>query len=191
MCSLRVRATSVPSGATTIAVLKPRPSSASARSYSDACTWTPCSAASARAKAVVGPSGTSSGAAPTALGPSAVIAKYGDSVSSCRQTSVAPSPAASATPAASAARGSPGSGCQRSCTRPTRSGARRGSDTRAKDSGGAPTAVISFGSWLTIRSLASYDASHERARHGDHTGPLHPPAALRAGGEPLRVLAAH
>jgi hypothetical protein len=38
MCSLRVRATSVPSGAITTAVLKPKPSSPSARSYSEA--WT-------------------------------------------------------------------------------------------------------------------------------------------------------
>ena len=45
MWSLRVRATSSPSGETTIAVLKPSPSSASARSKSEAWTWTPSSAA--------------------------------------------------------------------------------------------------------------------------------------------------
>ena len=50
-----MRETSVPSGATTIAVLKPRPSAASARSYSEAWTWTPDSAAARRAKDTVGP----------------------------------------------------------------------------------------------------------------------------------------
>jgi hypothetical protein len=59
----------------TIAVLKPRPSSASARSYSDACTWTPYSEASCAANVPVGPWGTDSGSAPAARGPSAVMAK--------------------------------------------------------------------------------------------------------------------
>ena len=56
MWSLRVRATSSPSGATQIAVLKPSPSSL-ARSYSDACTNAPVSAAMRAANCVVGPSG--------------------------------------------------------------------------------------------------------------------------------------
>ena len=109
-------------------------------------------ARAAAANARVGPSGSGSGSAPAACGPSAVMAKYGDSVSSCRHTSFAPSPAATRTPSASAARCSSGSGCQRCWTSPTRSGARVGSCTRANDGGVSPMAVISFRS-LTRRSL--------------------------------------
>jgi hypothetical protein len=60
MWVLRVWASSVPSGVTRIAVLKPRPSSvpsgAGARSNSEACTSTPVAAAASRAKVMVGPS---------------------------------------------------------------------------------------------------------------------------------------
>ena len=50
--------------------------------------------------------------------------------------SPAPSPAASSIPVASAAACSSGSGCQRSCTAPTRNGARVGGRVRAGDSSG-------------------------------------------------------
>ena len=105
------------------------------------------------ANAQVGPPGSASGAAPAACGPSAVTAKYGESVSSCRQTSLAPSLGGQAHALGQRGPCSSGSGCQRCCTSPTRSGARVGSSTRANDGGGSPTAVISFRS-LTRRSLS-------------------------------------
>jgi hypothetical protein len=56
MWVFRVRATSSPPGDTTIAVLKPSPSAASDRSYSEAWTSRPNSAAAADANSIVGPS---------------------------------------------------------------------------------------------------------------------------------------
>ena len=72
MWSLRVRATTSPSGATQIAVLYPR---SSARSYSDACTNAPVSAAMRAANCVVGPSGMASAFSCAAATPSSVMAK--------------------------------------------------------------------------------------------------------------------
>src|SRR6478752_2904993 len=141
MCSLRVRATSAPSGPTTIAVLKPRPPSP-ARSYSDACTKMPVTCARPAAKRYVAPSGMSSAAEPHFSRPSGVIAKYGESVSSCRQTIFAPCWAAVRTPSASAAWCSSASGCQRCCTTPTRNGGRVGSSTRAGEAGTLSIAVM-------------------------------------------------
>src|SRR3954451_3440775 len=142
MCSLRVRAASAPSGATTIAVLNPSPPSP-ARSYSDACTNTPVSFASPAANANVGPSGMSSRAESQRSGPSGVIAKYGESVSSWRHTIFAPCSAAMRTPSAIAAWCSAGSGCQRCWTAPTRNGAGLGSSTRAGEAGTPSIAVMS------------------------------------------------
>ncbi len=67
-------------------------------------------------------------------------------MSSCRHTSRAPAPAASLIPDASAASCSSGSGCQRCCTAPIRSGARRGGRLRAGEAGvaGATIRLISL-----------------------------------------------
>src|SRR4051794_13250874 len=180
MCSLRVRAASAPSGATTIAVLNPSPPSP-ARSYSDACTNTPVSFASPAANANVGPSGMSSRAESQRSGPSGVIAKYGESVSSWRQTIFAPCSAAIRTPSAIAAWCSVGSGCQRCWTAPTRNGARLGASTRAGEAGTPSIAVMSrtsrslggrfelrrleLGPLVTPRQPVALDDGDRRRRH--------------------------
>ena len=125
----------------------------------------------------VGPPGSASGSTPAAPGPSGVIAKYGESVSSGRHTSRAPSPAAMRIASASAARCSAAIGVppllhERDAERRTRIGG----STRAGD-GSTSYAVRSRDrSWRGRHLLG--DAVHaaaavreHRARHRDHLAP--------------------
>src|SRR4051795_13778236 len=98
----------------------------------------PCSRAARAASSVVGPAGIGSAVESAVSSASGTIAKYGESVSSWRQTSFAPSPAAIAMPRSITATCSSASGCHASWTAAIRNGGGGGASPRGGGGGGGP-----------------------------------------------------